>query len=77
MITIDTDPILNPINIGAKILNIMENHDSNKFHIEELFENISGELNISYDVFTYTLDWLYIIEAIDIDEVGVLIYASK
>lgn len=77
MITIDSDPILNPVNIGAYILNIMSKEDGDDITLEVLYHHISKELDVSYDVFTYALDWLYAIEAIDMDDNGIISYASK
>lgn len=77
MITIDSDPVFNPVNIGAHILNFMSRDESNHTTLHKLYRYISKELDVSYEVFTYALDWLYAIEAIDMDDNGVINYASK
>ena len=77
MITIDSDPVLNPINIGALIINSIEKSETTKMSLNKLYKHISKELDISYEVFTYALDWLYAIEAISIDDDGIISYASK
>ena len=74
MITIDSDPKLNPINIGAFILNRMAEHDYTEIEIENLFEDVRAEFYASYDVFVYTLDWLFIAGAIRLSEKGNITY---
>ena len=55
MITIDSDPKLNPINIGAFILNAMATYDYTEIEIESLFEALSTSIptthqgKINYD----------------------------
>ena len=76
MITIDSDSNLNPINIGASILNTMSDSDYMEISIESLYEHVKGEFNASYEVFVYTLDWLFIVGAIDLNDQGMIEYAS-
>lgn len=77
MITIDSDPKLNPINIGAFILNVMATYDYTEIEIESLFEAVRIEFNASYDVFVYTLDWLFIVGAIRLSEKGNITYEAN
>lgn len=74
MITVDSDPKLNPINIGAFILNRMAECDYTEINIESLFEDVRAEFNTSYDVFVYTLDWLFVAGAIRLSEKGNVTY---
>jgi len=76
MITIDSDPKLNPINIGASILNKLAVSDYTEIEISMLYQNIKNEFNASYDVFVYSLDWLFIIGAIQLSEKGNITYAT-
>lgn len=76
MITIDSDPKLNPINIGASILNNMGNSDYTEIEIDVLYQSVKDEFNASYDVFVYTLDWLFVVGAIQLSEKGYITYAS-
>lgn len=76
MITIDSDPMLNPIYIGASILNELSSIDFTEMRIEELYSAIKDKLDMSYEVFTFSLDWLYIIGALDLNENGFLVYAT-
>ena len=77
MITIDSDPKLNPINIGAFVLNVMTTYDYTEIEIESLFEKVRSEFNASYDVFVYTLDWLFIAGAIRLSEKGNITYEAN
>ena len=77
MITIDSDPILNPIYIGASILNELSSIDFTEIGIVELYAAIKDKLDMSYEVFTFSLDWLYIIGALDLNENGFLVYATS
>ncbi|MFT6836468.1 MAG: hypothetical protein ACJA0H_002519 [Francisellaceae bacterium] len=77
MITIDSDPMLNPIYIGASILNELSSIDFTEIGIEELYAAIKDKLDMSYEVFTFSLDWLYIIGALDFNENGLLVYATS
>ena len=76
MITIDSDPMLNPIYIGASILNELSSIDFTEIEIEQLYAAIKDKLDMSYEVFTFSLDWLYIIGALDLNENGLLVYAA-
>ena len=77
MITIDSDPMLNPIYIGASILNELSSIDFTEIGIVELYAAIKDKLDMSYEVFTFSLDWLYIIGALDLNENGFLVYATS
>ncbi|RUO46285.1 ABC-three component system middle component 6 [Pseudidiomarina donghaiensis] len=77
MITIDSDPKLNPINIGAFILNVLATYDYSEIETENLFEEVRSEFNASYDVFVYTLDWLFIAGAIRLSEKGNITYEAN
>ena len=45
MITIDSDPKLNPVNIGAFILIKMTEHDYYEIDIESVFEHVKNEFS--------------------------------
>ena len=77
MITIDSDPKLNPINIGAFILNRMAESDHTEIEVENLYEDVKREFNASYDIFVYTLDWLFVAGAIRLSENGNITYESN
>lgn len=77
MITIDSDPKLNPINIGAFILNRITESDYTEIEIENLYEAVKSEFNASYDIFVYTLDWLFIAGAISLSKNGKITHAAN
>lgn len=77
MITIDSDPKVNPVNIGAFILNNMANSDYMEIEIDTLYQSVKDEFNASYDIFVYTLDWLYVVGAISLSENGNISHASN
>lgn len=76
MITIDSDPILNPVYIGASILSVLASSDYTEAEIECLYEVIKLEFDVSYEVFTFALDWLYVVGAIDLNSNGCIVYAA-
>ena len=77
MITIDSDPKLNPVSIGAFILNKMAAYNYTEIEVEVLFEEVKTEFNASYDIFVYTLDWLFIAGAIRLSEKGNVMYETN
>lgn len=70
MITIDSHPTINPVYLGAYILKFTHDNSQFVFDVEFLYVKLKEKFGIAYDVFVYTLDWLYLIEAVDIDEQG-------
>ena len=76
MITIDSDPILNPVYIGASILTVLSNSDVTEIKLEDLYLSIKSEFDISYEVFTFALDWLYLIGTIELNDDGFITYAT-
>ncbi|MFC3914630.1 ABC-three component system middle component 6 [Pseudaeromonas sharmana] len=77
MLTIDSDPTINPVNIGAFIILIMNDMTHIDISISSLYEITKNEFNLSYDVFVYTLDWLYVIGVIELNDRGNIQYATK
>lgn len=77
MITIDSDPKLNPVNIGAFILNRMAASDYTEIEIESLYGDVRSQFNASYDIFVYTLDWLFVAGAIRLSEKGNVTYETN
>lgn len=77
MITIDSGPTLNPIYIGASILNTLSSLEYSEVEVEKLYGNVRRDFGASYDVFVYTLDWLYIAGAIQLNKKGYIEYATE
>lgn len=70
MLTIDSDPILNPVYIGANILNELAQSAFIDIAIEDLYGKTKIRFDISYEVFVHALDWLYVIGAINLNSNG-------
>ncbi|EMY7636972.1 hypothetical protein ABCT75_000982 [Citrobacter freundii] len=77
MITIDTDPKANPIYIGGLILRAFRDNDSRIIDITNLFDMVNDTLELSFDLFLYSLDWLFIIGTVQLDGNGGIIYAAQ
>jgi hypothetical protein len=75
MLTLDSDPVLNPVSLGAELLNFMAKSDYSEFETESLYVMTEERFRLSYDVFAYTLDWLFLVGAIDMDGQGFIRYA--
>ena len=77
MITIDTDPKANPVYIGSVVLRIFQSNDSMIFEISRLYDLVNSVFELSFDLFLYSLDWLFIIGAIELDGNGGIAYAAQ
>lgn len=75
MITIDTNPKLNPIFIGGIIINFFNESDFRRADLTLIYNYVEGEIELSFELFLFSLDWLYIIGVIDLDSDGGIIYA--
>lgn len=76
MITIDSDPIINPFYLGAAIISELASSDFTEMEIDELYNLAKGKFDISYEIFACALDWLYIIGVIDLNSDGCIEYAA-
>lgn len=71
----DTNPKRDLYYIGAIVIqHILEEQDN--LDIASIYQNIKNEIEISFNLFTQTLDWLYILDIIDFNEKKVLIRCS-
>lgn len=77
MITIDTDPKANPVYIGSVVLRIFQSNDSMIIEISRLYDLVNSVFELSFDLFLYSLDWLFIIGAIELDGNGGIVYAVQ
>jgi hypothetical protein len=59
--------------LGGKIIELVAENKSNEFDFFDLFEKINEKEKLSINLFTLTLDWLYLIGAIDKTKNGNLI----
>ncbi len=60
-----SNPENNILYIGAHILNLLNECKNNRIPITELFKVTSKNLDVSIDHIILTLDWLFIISAIN------------
>ncbi|WP_029991180.1 ABC-three component system middle component 6 [Tatumella ptyseos] len=77
MITIDSDPKANPVYIGSVVLRIFQSNDSMLIEISRLYDLVNAVFELSFDLFLYSLDWLFIIGAIELDGNGGVVYAAQ
>lgn len=76
MITIDSDPIINPFYLGAAIISELASSDFTEMEIDELYNLAKEKFDISYEIFACALYWLYIIGVIDLNSDGCIEYAA-
>ena len=74
MITIDSDPMFNPVYIGASILNELSSSDFTEVEVDKLYLSVKNRIDISYEVFAFSLDWLFIAGAVDFNDKGLIVY---
>ncbi|KAA1189838.1 ABC-three component system middle component 6 [Photorhabdus heterorhabditis] len=77
MITIDTDPKVNLIYLGGHIIKLFQNSDTRRFEVSTLYDYVNDSIELSFELFLYSLDWLFVIDIIELDENGDVIYAPK
>lgn len=77
MITIDSDPKANPVYIGSVVLRLFQSNDSMVIEISLLYDLVNAVFELSFDLFLYSLDWLFIIGAIELDGNGGVVYAAQ
>lgn len=58
--------------LGGKVIEILDNSNNAKFDYFELYINLSKNHDISINLFTLVLDWLFILGAIKKDKKGLL-----
>lgn len=61
----DSNPKLSLINIGGFIL--QELHTDAELDTNVLYERVNAQLPLSFTLFMYALDWLYLVKVIDYD----------
>lgn len=77
MITIDSDPKANPVYIGSVVLRLFQSNDSMVIEISRLYDLVNAVFELSFDLYLYSLDWLFIIGAIELDGNGGVVYAAQ
>lgn len=54
--------------IGGIILKIIKNQEDYKYDYLELYNELKNNHNVSFQLYNFTLDWLYLISAVKFDE---------
>lgn len=54
--------------LGSVILRVLKGQSSEQIHLLDLFEQVNRLEKISYHAFSMAMNWLYLIEAIDLVE---------
>ncbi len=71
----DVHPDRNLFHIGARVLQLIKEHQFGVIPMMDLFERTKNvlECSISFDDFILSLDWLFILGTIDSNETGDII----
>lgn len=56
--------------LGAKIIELINPNENNEINFFDIFEKINSTEKLSINLFTLTLDWLFLIGVIDISKNG-------
>lgn len=59
--------------LGAKTIEILSTEEENKIDFFAVFDALKSSEDISLNLFTLTLDWLFIIGAIDKSQKGYIV----
>jgi hypothetical protein len=66
----DTHPERDFYYLGAKVIEIISKTDESNLNFFEIFEKLNASEKVSVNLFVLTLDWLYLIGAINKLEKG-------
>ena len=58
--------------LGSKVIEMLISVDEEEFEYFDLFQKLNSELNVSVNLFTLVLDWLFILGAIKNAEKGLI-----
>jgi hypothetical protein len=70
IISKDINPERDYYYLGAKVIEILSKTEDKKYDYFSTFEELKSSVNVSITLFTLTLDWLFILGAIDKSEKG-------
>lgn len=73
IISKDTNPERDFYYLGAKLIEILSESEGKKYDFFSVYEKLKSSESISLNLFTLTLDWLFIIGAINSPEKGDII----
>ena len=68
----DTNPKNQIYYIGGLILNILKQQEEKNFSYIEVFERLNEVQKVSINIYTLSLDWLYLLGTITYNEEGLL-----
>jgi CRISPR/Cas system-associated endonuclease Cas3-HD len=68
----DTNPSKHIYFLGAKVLDILKNDLQKEINILDTFQKLNTEEKVSMNLFTLTLDWLYILGSVKKNKNGKL-----
>jgi len=74
ILTSGCDPQINVLFIGAEILRLLKNKT---FEIEKIIFEVTNKFDISIDHVILSIDWLYMIKAININDNKIFIDEIK
>ena len=66
----DINPERDVYYLGAKVIEVISITESKKVNFFDVFEQLNASEKISINLFTLTLDWLYLIGVINKSEKG-------
>lgn len=64
----DTNPEKDIYYLGAQLLEILDNHQSNKIDLFHTFTLFNKKIKISMGLFILTVDWLFILGSVRINK---------
>ena len=59
--------------LGAKVIEILTDTEDNLINFFDVFEKLNASEKVSVNLFTFTLDWLYLVVAINKTEKGSIV----
>ena len=72
IVDVDTNPQNQIYYIGGLILNILKQQKNVAFSYMDVFETLNKEHRVSINLYTLSLDWLYLLGTINYNEKGLI-----
>lgn len=76
LISNETNPSKSVYYIGGIILSVLENKTNSTIDFLDLYREMNNSHKISLQLFLFSIDWLYLINKVKIDNKGYLIKCS-
>lgn len=74
LLPIDTKPRFSIYYIGGLLLKAMKDYEGHDFL--SLYDKIREEYHVSFKLYILAIDWLYLINAVQVDQKGCIRYVS-